>query len=231
MNDIGNRIFLNITRPDKELVEQFRDLPSSNVGDMMNRLYCMREYIRQQNAKPINMLGTAFTVKVPDGDNAFVHRAMDLAKPGDILVIDGNGCTTRSLMGEIMFTYAQNCGLAGIVVDGAIRDHDALADLNIPVYSKAITPQGPYKNGPGEINVPVSCGGQVVFPGDILIGDPDGICVVRPAEAHKILDAVHKKFDSEQVLLERYHTIGNDSEEHIGTYSALTEKLGTAVYE
>lgn len=231
MNDIGNRIFLNITRPDKELVEQFRDLPSSNVGDMMNRLYCMREYIRQRNAKPINMLGTAFTVKVPDGDNAFVHRAMDLAKLGDILVIDGNGCTTRSLMGEIMFTYAQNCGLAGIVVDGAIRDHDALAGLNIPVYSKAITPQGPYKNGPGEINVPVSCGGQVVFPGDILIGDPDGICVVRPAEAHKILDAVHKKFDSEQVLLERYHTIGNDSEEHIGTYSALTEKLGTAVYE
>lgn len=231
MNDIGNRIFLNIERPDRALVEQFRDLPASNVGDMMNRLYCMREYIRQRNPKPVNMLGTAFTVKVPDGDNAFIHRAMDLAKPGDILVIDGNGCETRSLMGEIMFNYAQNCGLAGIIVDGAIRDHDALAELNIPVYARAITPQGPYKNGPGEINVPVACGGQVVFPGDILVGDPDGVCVVRPAEAYKILDAVHAKFESEKVLLERYHTIGNDSEEHIRTFSAIAQGLGTAVYE
>ena len=86
MSEVGNRIYLKVDRPDRELVEQFRGLPSSNVGDMMNRLYCMREYIRQMNPQPVNMLGTAFTVMVPDGDNAFIHKALDLAKPGDILV-------------------------------------------------------------------------------------------------------------------------------------------------
>ena len=91
------------------------------------------------------MLGTALTVMVPDGDNAFIHKALDLAKPGDILVIDGNGCTTRSLIGEVMFTYAKNCGIAGIVVDGAIRDHDSLVHIDLPVYAKAVTPQGPYR--------------------------------------------------------------------------------------
>lgn len=143
MSEVGNRIYLKVDRPDPGLVGQFKDLPSSNVGDMMNRLYCMREYIRQMNPQPVNMLGTALTVMVPDGDNAFIHKALDLAKPGDILVIDGNGCTTRSLIGEVMFTYAKNCGIAGIVVDGAIRDHDSLAHIDLPVYAKAVTPQGP----------------------------------------------------------------------------------------
>ena len=130
-----------------------------------------------------------------------------------------------------MMTYAQNKGLAGIVVDGAIRDSDALDNLDIPVYAKAITPQGPYKNGPGEINVPVSCGGKVVFPGDILVGDPDGICVIRPADAPKLVQAVRDKFNGEQVLLERYRTVGNDVEKHQGIYNAIMNRIGTAVYE
>ncbi len=231
MSEVGNRIYLNFERPDPELVGQFKDLPSSNVGDMMNRLYCMREYIRQRNPKPLNMLGTAITVKVPDGDNAFIHKALDLAKPGDILVIDGNGCKTRSLIGEVMFTYAKNCNIAGIVVDGAIRDNDSLTHIDLPVYAKAVTPQGPYKNGPGEINVPVSCGGQVVFPGDILVGDPDGICVIRPEDAKKILADVRKKFQGEQEKLEQYRTVGNNTEKHKQIYNTITEKLKTAVYE
>lgn len=231
MSKIGNRIYKNFDRPDRALVEQFRNLPSSNVGDMMNRLYCMREYIRQMNPSPVNMIGTAFTVKVPDGDNAFIHKALDLAEPGDILVIDGNGCTTRSLMGEIMFTYAKNRGIAGIVMDGAIRDHDALAEIDLPVYAKAITPQGPYKNGPGEINTPVSCGGKVVFPGDILIGDPDGICIVRPEDAPFIIEEVRKKYEGEQKKLEQYHTIGNDTEKHTKIYDELIKKLDTAILD
>lgn len=230
MSEVGNRIYLNIDRPDQELVGQFKGLPSSNVGDMMNRLYCMREYIRQMNPAPVNMLGTAITVKVPDGDNAFIHKALDLAEPGDILVIDGNGCKTRSLIGEVMFTYAKNCGIAGIVVDGAIRDHDSLAHLDLPVYAKAVTPQGPYKNGPGEINVPVSCGGKVVFPGDILLGDPDGICVIRPGDAQKILEDVRKKYQGEQEKLKQYHTVGNNTEKHKKVYEAVTDRLQTAIY-
>lgn len=230
VNDIGNRIYTRITRPEKQLVEAFRGIPSSNIGDMMNRLYCMRSDISRIGKKHTQLLGTAFTVKVPDGDNVFIHRALDLAEAGDVLIIDGNGCKTRSLMGEIMFTYAQNKGIAGIVVDGAIRDSDSLETLDIPVYAAAITPQGPYKNGPGEINVPVSCGGQVVNPGDIIVGDADGICVIHAAEAPKIIDAVKEKFAGEQVLLKNYHTTGNNTEKHEKTYLEITGRIGTACY-
>lgn len=231
MLNIGNRIYTKIDRADRKLVEQFRNIPSSNIGDMMNRLYCMRENINRIGQHKKCLLGTAFTVKVPDGDNVFIHKALDLVQEGDVLVIDGNGCTSRSLMGEIMFTYAMNRGVAGIVVDGAIRDSDSLDELDIPVYAAAITPQGPYKNGPGEINVPVSCGGQVVFPGDILVGDADGICVIHKEEAPEILEAVKKKYEGEQILLERYHTTGNDTEEHRATYDAITDRLGTRIMD
>lgn len=228
--DIGNRIFTKIDRADREIVNQFEGIPSSNIGDMMNRLYCMRENISRIGQHKKSMVGTAFTVKVPDGDNVFIHKALDMIREGDVLVIDGNGCTSRSLMGEIMFTYAMNKGVAGIVVDGAIRDSDSLDELEIPVYAAAITPQGPYKNGPGEINVPIACGGQVVNPGDILVGDADGVCVIHKEEALPVLEAVRKKFAGEQVLLNRYHTIGNDTEEHMATYDAVTDRLGTSVY-
>ena len=230
MSEIGNRIYAKVNRLDRDLIEKFRDIPASNIGDIMNRLYCMRENITRIGKNHIGLLGSAFTVKVPDGDNAFLHCALDLAQPGDVLVVDGNGCTSRSLMGEIMFTYAQNKGLAGIVIDGAIRDADSLNELDIPVYAIAVTPQGPYKNGPGEINVPVSCGGQVVFPGDILVGDMDGICVIRAVEAAGLIDAVHKKFHDEQVLLARYRNIGNDTEAHEKTYRAITTRLQTHIY-
>ena len=229
--DIGNRIFTKFDRPDRALVEKFAGWPSSNINDMMNRLFCMRENITRIGRHEKQLLGTAFTVKVPDGDNVFIHKALDLAEDGDVLVIDGNGCTSRSLMGEIMFTYAQNKGIRGIIVDGAIRDSDSLDELDIPVYAIAVTPQGPYKNGPGEIGAPVSCGGQVVFPGDILVGDADGVVVIHKEEATKLVDITKKKFEGEQVLLDRYHTTGNDTEEHKATYDAITDRLGTVIYD
>lgn len=228
--DIGNRIFTEFERAPRELVEKFAGWPSSNINDMMNRLFCMRESVSRIGKQEKQLLGTAFTVKVPDGDNVFIHKALDMIQDGDVLVIDGNGCTSRSLMGEIMFTYAQNKGVRGIIVDGAIRDSDSLNQLDIPVYACAVTPQGPYKNGPGEIGAPVSCGGQVVFPGDILVGDADGVVVIHKEEAEKLVDITKKKFEGEQVLLERYHTIGNDTEEHRAVYDAICKKLGTVIY-
>ena len=110
-------------------------------------------------------------------------------------------------------------------------DEDALReDVDLPVYAAAITPQGPYKNGPGEINVPVACGGQVVFPGDILVGDADGVCVIRKEEAPKITALAREKVDHEAVLLEKYHTVGNDTERHRATYNKVTDRLGTYIY-
>ncbi len=227
--DIGNRIYTDIQRADRELVEKFRGIPSSNVGDMMHRLYCMQGYMKCYS-KHRAMLGTAVTVKVPEGDNAFLHRAMDLCKPGDIIVVDGHGCESRALMGEMMLTLSEKLGIEGFVVDGAVRDVDCLDHLNISLYAKAVTPQGPFKNGPGEINVPVSCGGLVVFPGDILIGDGDGICVVPKEDAHKIVELAREKVDSERRTLKKYEEGTWNRESHEKKYAAVCQDLGTVYY-
>ena len=222
---VGNRIYTDIKRADRDLIEKFRGIPSSNIGDMMNRLYCMDGSIKAYTDKWL--LGPAFTVKVPEGDNVFLHLAMELAQPGDIIVVDGAGCTTRSLMGEMMFTYSQAKGIGGYVINGAIRDVDSLEHLNMPVYAKAVTPQGPLKNGPGEINVPVCCGGQVVMPGDILVGDGDGICVIRKEEAATVYEAARKKMEKEQVTLEKYRSGNIQKDGHASSYMEIAAKLGT----
>lgn len=194
MVTVGNRIFTEIVRPERELVEQFAGLPSSNINDEMNRLFCMHDYIRLLNpamARPL--LGTAITVKAPIGDNLFFHQALDMAQPGDVIVVDGASGCNRSLAGEIMLRMANDKGLAGVIVDGCLRDLDGIETLAMPVYAKGITPQGPWKFGPGEVNTPIACGGQVVFPGDILVGDKDGIVVIRPQDAREIAEAAKKK--------------------------------------
>ena len=194
MSIIGNRIYTKFERPAPELVEAFRGLPSSNINDEMNRLYCMHDYIRLLNpdkARPL--LGVAFTVKVPLGDNLFFHQALDMAQPGDVIVVDGGSGCNRSLAGEIMLRFSDRKGLAGIVADGCLRDLDGIEQLSMPIYAKGITPQGPWKNGPGEINVPIACGGQVVFPGDILVGDKDGIVVIRRQDAALVAEVAQKK--------------------------------------
>lgn len=223
--DLGNRIIAKINRPDKALVEAFRGIPSSNIGDMMNRLYCMKNYIKAFSDRPL--LGTALTVKAPEGDNVFLHRAMDFAKPGDVIVVDGRGCESRALMGEMMMQYAVAHGIEGFIVDGAIRDIDAIPGMNLSMYAKAVTPEGPYKNGPGEINVPISCGGLVVFPGDIIVGDKDGICVIPPEYAEEIAKLARAKFESEQKTLEGYKKGIVPEEKHKATYIAVTDKIGT----
>lgn len=194
MITIGNRIFSKIERAPHELVEKFAGLPSSNINDEMNRLFCMHDYIRLLNpAKARPLLGTAITVKAPIGDNLFFHQALDMAQPGDILVVDGGSGCNRSLAGEIMLRFACLKGIAGVVVDGCLRDWDGIETLDMPVYAKGVTPQGPFKFGPGEINTPIACGGQVVFPGDILVGDKDGIVVIRQKDAEAVAAAAQKK--------------------------------------
>lgn len=224
--DVGNRIITKIERAPVELIEKFRGIPSSNIGDIMNRLYCMSGAIKAMTNIPL--LGPAFTVKVPEGDNVFLHQAIELAQPGDIIVVDSSGCETRSLMGEMMFTYSRARGIGGFVLDGSIRDVESLTTLNMPVYARAVTPQGPLKNGPGEINVPIACGGQVVMPGDIVVGDGDGVCVIPKADAAKIYQAAREKFEKEQATLEKYRRCEIDCEKHAKGYMEITEKLQTS---
>ena len=221
--NVGCRMVGEIERAPRELVDQFREIPASNISDIMNRFYCMNSAISPYGKTPL--AGVAFTVKTPIGDNAMIHYALDLAHPGDVLVVDGGSELSRALMGEIMFTYAWQKGLAGIIVDGAIRDVDCLTRLPIPVYARGVTPQGPYKYGLGEINFPVACGGQVVCPGDILIGDADGIVVIRRQDAPLLLEAAKEKLASETIRLDQYRKGELDAEEHFTEYDSLYKKL------
>ena len=203
MITIGNRIFTEVTRPDPKVVEMFRGLPSSNINDEMNRLYCMHDYMKLLNpgtAKPL--LGTAITVKAPIGDNLFFHQALDMAQPGDI-----------------------------IVVDGCLRDLDGIETLDMPIYAKGITPQGPWKFGPGEVNVPIACGGQVVFPGDILVGDKDGIVVVRRQDAEAVAEVAIKKKASEDKTFELMKSdLAAYSQKHLATTAKRMEGKNPATF-
>lgn len=202
---VGNRIFSEIKRPSQKLLEQFKGIPSSNIGDMMNRLFNMHSEIKAYG-EVTSLVGPAFTIKAPEGDNLFFHIALEMAEPGDIIVVDSSGCMSRALCGEMMYNYAKNKGIAGFVIDGCIRDVDSLAGMDFPVYARGVTPQGPWKNGPGEINSPVVCGGQVVRPGDILVGDQDGVIVIRPEDADAVLAPSKDKFAQELKQLEAYHS-------------------------
>lgn len=208
MGNVGCKIIKDFKRPAKNIVELFRDLPVANIDDCMNRIAAVDPTI-----KPLNktkLLGVAFTVKVPEGDNLMFHKAMDMAQPGDVVMIDAGGDTGRSIFGELMITYCKSRNLAGVVVDGSVRDADALAELDFPIYAKGVTPNGPYKNGPGEINTPVSIGGKIVCPGDIIVGDGDGIVIIKPEDAEFIAAQTKKVSEKEHGIME---TILNE-----GTY-------------
>jgi RraA family protein len=125
-------------------------------------------------------------VKVPSGDNLMIFLAVEKAQPGDVLVIDGEGCMDRALVGEILAKFAESKKLGGFLVDGCIRDSEILTKMDLPIFAKGTNPNGPYRNGPGEINVPVSFGGKVIHPGDIIIGDGDGVIVVKQEEAKEL---------------------------------------------
>lgn len=200
MSNVGCVIVEDFKRPDKVLVEKFRDVAVANLDDCMNRISAIHEDIRPFNKG--KLLGTAFTVKVPSGDNLMFHAAMDLAKPGDVIIIDAGGDTRRSIFGELMVTYCRKRKLSGIVVDGSLRDVDAISKLtDFPVYARGVTPDGPYKNGPGEINTPIVCGGRLVNPGDIVIGDEDGVIFVRPSDAPELLEKVRKLHENEVKII------------------------------
>lgn len=196
----GWKIIQNFDRPDPTLIESFRGIPVSNINDMQNRMFCMRGLV-PFNGKPL--IGSAFTVRLAEGDNLLLHCALDMIRPGDVLVIDAGGYPNRAILGEVMTTYAASRGCAGIVLDGAIRDRDGLANASIPVYAKGVNPNGPYKNGPGEINTTIACGGQVVSPGDIILGDPDGVVVIQAGEAKELAAVARDKMLHEEVEMKQ----------------------------
>lgn len=194
---VGKRIYLKREMPDPEIMAQFKTIPASNTADVMGRSCAMNPRIRLvSQPKDQMMVGPAFTVKGRAGDNLTLHAALNLCSEGDVLVVSNEEDDTRALMGEVMMAYLKYTKkIAGIILDGPIRDIDEIGRWDFPVYCTGTTPGGPYKEGPGEINVPISCGGISVNPGDIILADPDGIIVIPRQDAATILEDA-KKFQA-----------------------------------
>ncbi len=186
---------------DAALPRLFEGLPASNISDNMNRMPGTAG-LSPYHRPGVQMRGIALTVRVRSGDNLMIHYALQLGRPGDVLVIDGGGCTDRALIGEIMKNVAKSRGMVGAVVDGAIRDVASFRNDGFACYARAVCHRGPYKEGPGEINVPVTVGGMLVHPGDVLIGDDDGVVAISPAEARAVAEATRKKAAAEAATLE-----------------------------
>jgi RraA family protein len=174
----GFRVRLEIERPPASLVQMFREFETPDISDILNRMYTMRSDIRNMvNDAPL--VGPACTVKVFPGDNLMVHKALDAAKPGDVVVVDTSGSERNAVLGDLVANKAKHRGFAGFIVDGLVRDLPGLIEAGLPVYARGVTPFGPLHRGPGELNYTVSCGGIVVNPGDIVVADRSGIAVVR----------------------------------------------------
>jgi len=184
------------------LVESFKGLPVANIADSCNRFFVVGSDISAYNQVPL--VGTAITVKTRISDNLLFHKALDLANPGDVIVVDAGGDCVNAITGEIMMRYAMKKGIKGFVIDGAIRDvKEVRTFTNFSVFAKGVTPRGPFKDGPGEINVPIVCGGAVVQPGDIIVGDEDGIVVISKNEAEYVLKKAKAKLEDERVKLQK----------------------------
>jgi RraA family protein len=182
-----------------DLIAAFLDVATATISDCLDRmpvLSGLRAFHRGGH-----LVGSAFTVRVRAGDNLAIHQALEDVRRGDVIVVDGGGDTSRALVGDIIKAIAESRGVAGFVIDGAVRDTDAFAGSDFPCYARAATPRGPFKMGPGALNVPVSIGGWTVNPGDIVVGDADGVVTVPAAAAPDLLEAVRAQAAREDDVL------------------------------
>ncbi len=200
---LGFRVLAGPPRVNATLLDRFRGLASSNLADAMGRFNFMDAGIRSRSG--FSMCGLAVTVNARPADNLMIHKAMQVAQSGDVVVVNTCGNTTSAVFGELMCTTAAAAKLGGIVVDGAIRDVDGITKLGFPAFSRTVCAGGCDKDGPGEVNVPISCGGTVVMPGDIIVGDGDGVVVVPRDNAEEVLTLVQQLMERERKRIAEIH--------------------------
>jgi 4-hydroxy-4-methyl-2-oxoglutarate aldolase len=189
-------IIRNFERISPELVRQAAEFQAAILADVAGRRGALHGRIAALRPR-MKLAGPALTVDVRPGDNLMIHAAMALAKPGDVLVIDGKADQTAALMGTIMMTACKKLGIAGVVIDGAVRDSLEIDEMDYPVFSVGTNPNGPTKNVAGRIGHPVSCGGVTVRSGDLVLADADGIVVIERERVEGLLPLARKKVADE----------------------------------
>jgi len=189
-------VIRDFERVSPDVVAQAAKYPSSILADVAGRRGALSGRIAPLDPS-MRVCGAAFTVEVRPGDNLMIHAALALARPGDVIVVDGKGDVSSALMGEIMCQQAAALGLAGVVLDGAARDSEAIRALGFPVFAAGLNPNGPTKSVAGRLNHPVSVGGVPVSPGDLVVGDADGVTVIERGKAAAMLALAEEKVAAE----------------------------------
>lgn len=215
---VGNRIYLQRNLPSKELIEAFRKIPAAVIGDCMGRNCALHCSIHLMSNPSRNMCGPALTIQSRGGDNLFFHKALEMSQEGDVIVMATSFCDTNSVVGENIACNATFRKLGGLVFDALIRDIAGISRMELPIYATGTTPGGPHKSAPGEINVPISCGNCYVKPGDIIVGDADGVVVVPLEDAEAVLEAARK-----------YHLVDMHSQEEAKTGTWNREWIDAAL--
>lgn len=217
----GFRIKSSFARLDAALMRQFADFDTPDVSDQLNRLFALAPAIKCLTGAGSKVVGPACTVKVHPADNLMVHASLDVARPGDIVVVDAGGASVNATLGNLVCAKAQHLGIAAFVIDGSVRDLPKIEPLGFPVWARGATTTGPWHNGPGEINYPISCGGIVVNPGDIVVADVAGVVIVPRDDAEVVLERL-RTFEGKN---ERYFAAiqkGDFSNKWVG--DALSER-------
>jgi RraA family protein len=196
----GFRVRLDHPRFDACVCREFAEFDTPDISDLLNRLYAVDAAVVRQSGAG-RLCGPACTVKVFPGDNLMVHKALDVARPGDVVVVDAGASSLNAVLGDLICTKARHRGIAGFVVDGLIRDLPAVRELGFPVFARGTTPIGPLHRGPGEINYPICCGGVVVNPGDVVVADDAGVVVVPRTFAGTVLQRLKKHQDANAAYL------------------------------
>lgn len=193
---VGFRYIEEIDRPDPKWSQKLLEYATCNISDGLNKLYTMDCGIRQMFPSR-KFAGPAVTVKVRAGDNFMLHKAISMVKPGDVLVVETQGCNAYAVCGDLMVSCMDKLGVAGLVVDGTVRDIETLREIGMPVYARGTVCGAGDKEGPGEVNFPIACGGVVVMPGDLVLGDDNGVVVVPKDDIEEVIAGADKKLAME----------------------------------
>jgi len=203
-----------IDRPSPEWLEKFKPFPSSIISDCLNRYYAIGGEIKPI-FRNIRLVGYALTIQSMSGNNMMSHFSLTFAQPGDVLVVDARGCLGNSVWGGIQAEYARKCGVRGLIVDGAIRDIKEMREMKFPVYCRGVTPAGPHKGWADNVNLPIQCGGVPVSPGDLVVGDDDGVAVVPKEFIPVVYEEAKTRLETEKIWLQKIRN-GESSLDAVG---------------